>query len=258
MKDISVVLLCALLTRCDAGDAPQGQAALANVIDRAIWASEATSALQKAVGFQLKASGTAHIDGDSAKSESASITWLPDRYRAESKLYMRNGVDDGILGINGDQVWIRGRAKLSGPYQVMDLLGTRSEEKCKLFLHEITYFPWLLKETNYTVRYIGDSRIEKKDVVGVEITMGSEMGKAKLFYDATGLLVQMDWIMPHPVSLNKSVVRRYEFSRHQKLNGLVVPKKTVEQVNDGKRMEMTITEFSVLQKAPDKRLFERP
>jgi len=169
-----------LLLTIRAADSPQP------VIDQAIKARGGQEQLGQIKAFQAKTKGHIYVL-DSALPFTATIhSQLPDQYKHLMD-YVRNGqVMKQIQVYSGGKGWIH----VNDEPQELDeqlleaLLRGRYAERLNN--------PALLKDKNYQLSFLGDSKLEDHDVVGVQVATAKKP-PVKLFFDkSTGLLLKTE------------------------------------------------------------------
>jgi hypothetical protein len=119
-----------------------------------------------------------------------------------------------------------------------------------------------LKDTDQRISLLGDTKVDDRSVVGVEINKNVSIFKLslKLYFDEeTSLLVKKEEIHA-PASPSGTLhipITLYFYKDYKSFDGIQVPTKT-KQSNDGKPiLETEVTEFRAADKV-DAKLFEQP
>jgi hypothetical protein len=124
----------------------------------------------------------------------------------------------------------------------------REEMKNSLFAQKILLLAPLLDEKDIDFRVIGESKVEGKSVIGVEVT--PKGGKpSKVYFDKTShLLVKLERIGLGPTGDVKHEVYYGDFKEY---NGVRRPSKVLIHHDGKKYQEATLSDVTLLEKLPE-------
>src|SRR5207253_5420079 len=167
------------------------------IIDQAIKARGGQDQLAQIKAFQAKIKGRIYV-GEEALPFTATIhSQLPGQYKHVMD-YLRNGqMLKQIQVYAGDKAWIHVNEE---PQRLDDQL---VEALLRGRYAERLNNPVLLKDKNYTLTSLGDSKVQGHDVIGVEASTAKKP-PVKLFFDkSSGLLLKTEHRQLDPRTLQE-------------------------------------------------------
>jgi len=217
-----------------------------DVIKKAIEASGGAEKIDKYKGSKSTGKGSIQIQGLDLEFTSESVTMFPDK----SKEVIKMDVMGQTITIEQKQIGDKSSLTVNG--MAMDLPDAMKEEMKQSSTYEaVQRLTPLLSDAEFKLKSLGASKIDGKDVTGIEVG-GKGLKEVKLFFEkSTGLILQAERRGFDPTGM-KEVKQVMKFLEYKEVNGLKKPWK-VSVTNDGQKfMEATTTEMKLLEKVDDK------
>lgn len=217
-----------------------------DVVKKAIEASGGTEKIDKFKGVRTSGKGTISIQGLEAEYTSEGILMYPDKSKETLKL--------DIMGqaITIEQKQIGDKTTMTINGMAMDLPDALKEEmKLSTVLESVQRLTPLLRDAEFKLKSLGASKIDGKDVSGIEVG-GKGLKDVKIYFEkSTGLLIQIERRGLDPTGM-KELKQVMRITEYKEVNGLKKPSK-VTVTNDGQKfLESTTTKIEVLEKIDDK------
>ena len=217
------------------------------IIKQAIAARGGEEKLNKIKAYKETTKGTISIMGMDLDFTSESTVAPPKKIKTTAKMEVGGNAVTFEQVINGDKA----KVTVNGmDVPVED--SQKADSLQRLRLTEAMKLTPLLADKSYDLKSLGESKVDGKDVVGVQVS-SKNLKDTKMYFDkTTHLLVKTEHQGLDPTG--KSAKQETFASDYKEFDGVKQPTKVLIK-NDGEKfMEFQITEFKVLEKVDDKDL----
>lgn len=173
------------------------------VIDRAIKAMGGEAVLGRARAFELKMEGTVYSGTEKLPFHAVALTQLPDQFKHVMEYERQGRKVSQVQLFNGNAIFLRVDNSIRdvNPALRSALLKGRFAD----YVAQLT----VLKNKEYQLASLGESKVEGKPVVGIKVT-AAERPEVQLFFDKeTGLLVKTEHrqLDPRNPDVNTEIVQ---------------------------------------------------
>lgn len=219
------------------------------VIERAIKAHGGQERLEKIKADRVTLKGVVVIGDKSVDFSGETTVNLPAQMRSVTKLMIEGKPQTVVNLLNGDDVI----ATINGQPQKV-AASTAQSIRDTMLLNRVERLTNLLSDKAVEVTALGDSTLDDKPVVGVQIRLKNH-GDVKAFFDKeSGLLVKTEHVHDDGA---KKVKQEERYSDYKDFDGFRRPTKTVVSRDGKKIMEWYVVDVKYLDKV-DETLFKKP
>ena len=237
-------MLAGLASRAAAADDP------IDIVKKAITAMGGADKIEKFKGSKTTTKGTLSLLGMDIEITSESVSMYPDKQKNTMSMQVMGNTFTVVQTIVGDKISM----KLNGADQEIPD-AQKSELKQSTALTRLMNLTPLLSDKSYKLKALGDSKVDGKDVVGIEVS-SDKLKATKLFFDKTTHLIAKVERMGLDPTGGAEVKQEMVYSDHKKTQGIMRPSKTTV-LSDGKKMlESTTTKLELMEKVDDKEFGE--
>lgn len=237
---VSLGLLLGFATRSAAQGDPK------EVIKKAISAAGGADNLNKFKGSRSSSKGNISIMGLDLEFTSDTVSMYPDRQKTTIKMDVMGNAVTVVQIMNGDKMSV----SLNGMNMpVQD--GQKAELKKSAAMQRIMNLTPLLEEKGFELKALGETKINDKEVVGIQIAC-EDLKDLKLYFDKSTYLISKIERMGMDPSGAGEVKQEMFVTEYKEVQGLKKPYK-VNMLNDGKKfMESSVTKQELFEKIDDK------
>ncbi len=239
-----VGLVFGLATRGAAADEAK------DIIKKAISAAGGAEKLDKFKGSKSSSKGTISIMGLELEFNSDSVSMYPDRQKTTIKMDVMGNAVTVVQLVNGD--------KMSVSVNGMNMPvpdAQKAELKKSIAMQKIMNLTPVLQEKGFELKSLGESKVNEKEVVGVQVVC-EDLKDLKLYFDKSTFLITKVERMGMDPAGGGEVKQEMFMSEYKEVQGMKKPTK-VTMLNDGKKfMESSVTKQEHFEKIDDKEFSE--
>ena len=237
---VAVALLAIVATRSSAQDDPK------DVVRKAIAAHGGAENLTKFKGSRSSTKGSISIMGLDLEYTAESVGMQPDKQKTTIKMDIMGMAITVVQMINGDKIslTVNGNATPVPDTQKADLKQSVEMQKA------MGLTPLLDKA--YELKALGDSKVDGKDVVGIQAS-SKELKELKIYFDkSTYLVTKVERMGADPAGGGDDKKQELILGDYKDVKGVKKAMKTT-MLTDGKKfMDSVTTKQDLLEKVDDK------
>lgn len=212
------------------------------IIDKAIKALGGEEKLSKKAG-QSKGKGSIELMGGLSFNQESSFS-LPDKFKEILDLEVNGQKINVTTAYNGKEAWIvaNGQALPTNDGLIKEL----KEVTNVMRIGKLVY----LKEKQYEVSTLGESKVDGKEVVGIKVARKGYRDVDMYFDKKSGLPVKVER-RAVDIQSNQEYTEERIVTEYQDVDGAKVAKKVLVNRDGKKFMEIEIKEFKLLDMLDD-------
>jgi hypothetical protein len=240
-----VFVLSALAAGLTLGAGPARAQDAKAIIEKAIGAHGGATNLDKYKAGRLTSKGNIDLGGTDIEFTGETVFQLPDKQKTTIKAKANEMEFMVVQLVNGGKVsqTVNGTAEEISPEQKGEMLES-------LYVQRVNQFTPLLKDPAFQLKALGESKVNDKPAVGVEVT-AKDHKDLKLFFDKdSGLLVKVEGMGLNPAG--GKVKQEVFYSEFKEFDGVKRPTKTEVRHDGTKFLTATTTAMKLLDKVDEK------
>jgi hypothetical protein len=215
------------------------------IIAKAIKAHGGEEKLNKYKAIQARGKGKADTPVGEIEFTHETSVMLPDKFKEVTELEVMGKKLRIVTLIVGDKVTIEANGeKVDLPDKAIDVL------KETAYQTRVARLVPLLKEKEFELSTLGESKVNGKPAVGVLVKSKGHSDMNLYFDKGTGLIAKVEKRSADPMSGNEFTEERI-IIEYQKVDGMPVPKKVVINHDGKKAVEVEVDEVKQLEKLDD-------
>jgi hypothetical protein len=239
-----LLLLSAVLPAAAADDSPKA------IIERAIKAHGGQERLEKVKADRVTVKGVIMIGDKPVDFSSETTVNLPSQLRSVTKLMIEGKPQTVVNLLNGDDVIVT----INGQPQPRPPASAVQEVYDTMLLNRIERLTTLLSDKAVELTALGESMLDDKPVVGVQVRLKKHSDVKAFFDKESGLLVKTEHVHDDGA---KKVKQEERYSDFKDFDGFKRATKTVVTRDGKKFLEMDVADVKYLDKV-DETLFTKP
>jgi hypothetical protein len=199
------------------------------VIDRAIKAMGGEAVLGRARAFELKMEGAVYSGTEKLPFHAVALTQLPDQFKHVMEYERQGRKVSQVQLFNGNAIFLRVDNSIRDVSPA--LRSALQKGRFADYLAQLT----VLKNKEYTLASLGESKIEGKPVVGIKVT-AAERPEVQLFFDKeTGFLVKTEHrqLDPRDPDANTEVIQEVFYNDYKVVDTTAADEKLVKAAGVG-------------------------
>jgi len=215
------------------------------VIDKAIKAHGGADKLAKFKAVVAKGKGTVKIEGIIYDYTWSASTQLPDKMRVEAEIDLMGNKIALIQVLNGDKGWV----KVDSDLKEMD-----KDQLAEVKMQ--AYAGWVmslapLAEKGFKYGTLGESKIDGKEAIGVQVTR-KDRREVNLYFDKkSGLLLKSSFKTKDALGDGDEYTEDKYFSDYKEVEGIQLSMKEVLKHDDKEFGSQEVTEINLKEKLDD-------
>ncbi len=212
-----------------------------DLLDRAYKAQGGYEKLNKLKATLAKGKGVMYLPGAEVSFTSEGAAQLPDKFKSLLQFEINGMKVTQVQTLIGDKasILVNGNAQ-----EISDKLSKEIKEQ--VYVEEVTsLLP--LKDKNYTLTMLGESKVEGQPALGLKVSSKGHRD-VTLYFDKNTALVVKAAYKAYDAIADKEVAQEQSYSDYKDQDGIKYATKSLV-LQDGKKfMELEVTEYKVMEK----------